>query len=347
MRRIWSVVALVIVAGGPGVVRAEWAERLFEERSYDFGTVAGGTDARHAFLARNIYGEPVRIAGFVVACGCTEVKVGGRVVRPSYPNQRIMLPEAERIVLEPGEQVAIELALDTKKFAGQHKTTSVTVIFDRPSYSRVRLRMSAYIRQDVVANPGIIAFGPVVQGQTPNRSVEIEYAGGLDWRIHAIEWDARYFTVEAEELYRRSRRVGYRITVALKPDAPVGIIREELLIRTNDPASPELAIPIEGSVQPPILLTPTTLSLGNVKVGEVVHRTLVVRGNKAFVIKEVKVDAPDVTVTFAQGKEARLHLLKLRFEPTTAGEREATVVVVTDRDEVTPLTAVMRARVEP
>ncbi len=347
MKRVWSVIALALVVVTPGVVQAEWAERLFREQSFDFGTVAGGTDARHAFIARNVYGEPVRIAGFVVACGCTEVKVDGRSIRPSYPNQRIMLPESERIVLHPGEEVAIELALDTKKFAGQHKTTSVTVIFDQPSYSRARLRMSAYIRQDVVANPGVVSFGAVVQGQTPTRSVEIEYAGGLDWRIHAIEWDARYFTVAAEELYRRSRRVSYRITVGLKADAPIGIVRKTLLIRTNDPTSPELEIPIEGSIQPPILLTPSTLSLGKVKLGETVNRTLVVRGNMAFRIKEVKVDAPDVKVAFTEGKEARLHLLKLRFEPTTAGEREATVVVVTDKEEVTPLRAVMRARVEP
>ena len=348
MKQLWwlmSVVAGVVLATGSAY--AGWAERLFSEQSYDFGTIAGGTDARHRFIARNVFGEPVRIAGFNIACGCTEVRVADRVVRPSYPNQEIMLPEAERIVLAPGEQISIELALDTKKFAGQHKTTSVTVIFDRPSYSTVRLRMSAYIRQDVVANPGAVSFGVVVRGQAARKSVDVEYAGGLDWRITAVRWNAAYFDVTARELYRRSRRVGYRITVTLKPDAPVGIVREALLLETNDPASPELEIPIDGSIQPAIMLTPSTLSLGRVALGQSVTRTLIVRGNEPFRVKEVTADTPDVRVVFNPAKEARLHMVKLRFEPTTAGEREATVVVVTDREDGTPLKAVLRARVEP
>lgn len=346
MKRTINLVAAALVLATTGVAHAGWAEKLFEERSYDFGTVPGGFDARHVFVGRNVFGEPVRLAGFIVACGCTEVRVGDIRVRPDYPNQQIMLDESRRIVLQPGETVEIEMALDTRKFVGEHKTTAVTVVFDRPSYSTVRLQMAAYIRQDVVTNPGAVVFGTVAQGETAKQTVEIEYAGGFDWRITTIRWNPELFDVTAGESYRRLRRVGYRLQVSLKPTAPAGIVRDTITVRTNDPTTPEINIPVEASILPALTITPSTLALGNVPRGTEVKKTLIVRGNEEFRIKEVRTSSPTVTVDFNRDRVAKIHMVSLRFRASDDGDHEVLVEVETDR-QGGPLKAVLRAHVTP
>jgi hypothetical protein len=88
--------------------------------------------------------------------------------------------------------------------------------------------------------------------------------------------------VSFSELYRRPGQVGYRVRVALKADAPVGTLKGDLFLTTNDPASQILPVLVEGVVQSNLTVTPSALSLGAVKIGETVTRRVVVRGNKPF-----------------------------------------------------------------
>ncbi len=339
-----AVAVALVIAASPAY--GGWAEKLFEETSFDFGTVPGGFDARHSFVARNVYGEPVRIAGFIVACGCTEVRVNNVRVRPDYPNQRIMLGDDERITLQPGETATIEMALDTKKFVGEHKTTAVTVIFDRPSYSTVRLQMAAYIRQDVVTNPGAVVFGTLDQGKPATRELEIEYAGGYDWRITTIQWNPDLFDLTATESYRRNRRVGYRIKVSVKPNVPPGRIRETIIVRTNDPSTPEIRIPVDATIVAAVTVTPSTVALGNVSVGREVKKTIIVRGREAFRITAARSSSPAVKIDFSRERRAAIHMVNLRFVPAETGDHEALIELETDRDGP-PLRVTLRAHVTP
>src|SRR5436190_126625 len=99
MRRVfllWTAWALVAAAGT--AARAQtWADSLIPERSFDAGTVARGAKVRHAFLLVNRLDQEVRIADWKTKCGCTEVRVGSRVI-------------------PPGAQTNVEAVLDTTKF---------------------------------------------------------------------------------------------------------------------------------------------------------------------------------------------------------------------------------------
>jgi hypothetical protein len=72
------------------------------------------------------------------------------------------------------------------------------------------------------------------------------------------------------------------VRVVLKADAPVGTLKGDLFLKTNDPASPILPVLVEGVVQSNLTVAPAALSLGAVKIGETVTRRVVVRGNKPF-----------------------------------------------------------------
>src|SRR5207245_8268836 len=105
------------------------------------------------------------------------------------------------------------------------------------------LRVSATSRTDVVVNPGQISFGVVPRGQaTAAQSIDVEYAGVLDWRVNEIVKNEAPLNVTFKELYRRSGGVGYQVRVAIKPDAPGGTLKHEIFLKKNAPANAPVPI---------------------------------------------------------------------------------------------------------
>src|SRR5207248_11736254 len=128
---------------------------------------------------------------------------------------------------------------------------------------------------------GQINFGNVAQGQTPSQPVDVEYAGTFDWRITEGLAKGLPFEVELRELYReRGVRAGYQVKVTLKPDAPPGPLKQEVHLRTNDPTTPLISVLVEAKVEASLVVSPSLLPLGAVKVGEAPVRRVVVKGQR-------------------------------------------------------------------
>ncbi len=70
----WS--CLSITTGSACLAQSDWLTAAFPERAYDFGTVARGSQIRHAFPIVNTTNQDIRIADWRTKCGCTDVKVG-------------------------------------------------------------------------------------------------------------------------------------------------------------------------------------------------------------------------------------------------------------------------------
>src|SRR5205807_1071802 len=102
-------------------------------------------------------------------------------------------------------------------------------------------------------------------GQTPTQTLDVEYAGGLDWRVTELDAHKAPYTAHFKELYRQPGQVGYRVTITLKPDAPPGNQRHELYLKTNDPASPHVPILVEAMVQASLSVFPPAVKFGNPK----------------------------------------------------------------------------------
>jgi hypothetical protein len=260
-----SLVALFVIGFGVAAARAQqpWAEKMFKEGlNHDFGSVPRGAQLSHRFILTNLYAVRMEIISVKSGCGCVTAK-------------------AEKVSLEPRESTTIEVTMDARRFTGP-KAVGITVTVGPDFVSSAQLRVSANSRADIVFNPGQVSFGTVTRGQAASQVIDVEYAGVLDWQV--TEASAKDLPVEVSlsELYRRPGQVGYRVRVVLKADAPVGALKGDLFLKTNDPASPILPVLVEGVVQSNLTVSPAALSLGAVKLGETVTRRVVVRGNKPF-----------------------------------------------------------------
>eukprot|EP00913_Durusdinium_trenchii_P010912 g10241.t1 len=196
---------------------------------FDFGVVARGADVRHRFLVRNKYKQTIHISNVRTTCGCSAAS-------PS------------KTTLASGETVYIEVTMDTRRFS-RRKDSNLIVTFDRPAYAEVRIPITSYIRTDVVLTPGAANFGAVEKGKSAARSIDIAYAGRNDWTIRDVKVGSKYLSKKLEQTRRANGQVNYRLTLQLDASAPVGKLREQIVLVTDDANSPYVPILVEARVE--------------------------------------------------------------------------------------------------
>src|SRR5262249_11826090 len=149
-------------------------------------------------------------------------------------------------------------------------------------------KVTANSRADVVFNPGEVNFGVVPIGQTPTQTIDVEYAGTHPWKLEAINTNGAPYTATLEEWYRKPGQAGYHIRFTLDKDAPAGALKHEVLLQTNDPNGPAVPLLVEATVQAALSVSPETVVLGTVPVGEAATHKVLLRGTRAFRILGVE-----------------------------------------------------------
>ena len=294
MRGVCHWAFLLLCIAGPAASAQEWARKMFNTTSHNFGTVARGSKQEFAFEFTNIYKEEVHVASVRSSCGCTTPRVTNYTLK-TYDKSKVIA------------------VYNTSSFLGA-KNATVTVVLDRPFPAEVQLLVSGYIRSDVVFHPGVVDFGSVVQGTAKQVTLNVSYAGRSDWEIVDVRSANRNLEVELQETERSLGRVGYKMLVTLKPGAPAGFIQEQLTIVTNDDGSRKVTLPVEGQVASPLTVSPASLFLGNLAPGETVKKRLVVRGNKPFKILNVKCDGEGFQFEPHSEERKELHFVSIEFK---------------------------------
>jgi len=254
-------VILVCVAPAQG---QDWAKKMFNATSHDFGVIARGAKVEYKFIVENIYEEDAHIKSVTTSCGCAK-------------------PKISKQDLKTWEKAEILVSIDTKSFLGR-KDPVVVVVFDLPYQAEVYLSTHAYIRSDIVVQPGVVQLGTVAQGAGANQTVAVTYAGRDDWKIEKVECANPNLEATAVETNRGSGQVAYNLSVKLKPDAPAGYIQDQVTLVTNDVNTRVARVPVsvEGVVSSAITIRPSPLPLGQVEAGRSVTRNLVIQGRSPF-----------------------------------------------------------------
>jgi hypothetical protein len=309
-----TTVALAQPAAAPSAAPAQsWAEKMFKDGvTRDFGSVPKGGVLLHRFPITNIYAVKLDITNLHSSCGCGTVTASSRS-------------------LEPRETGYIEVAMDTRRFSGP-KTIKINVTVGPQFTSTAELKVIANSRTDVVLNPGQVMFGVVSPGVSATQTIDVEYAGTLDWRALEIIANNAPFTCAFKEAYRRQGQVGYQVSVLLKPDLPPGEFRHEIQLKTNDPDTPLVPILVQGTVGAPLSVTPGTLTLGTVHAGEILTKRVQVRGAKPFRITSVDGLGEGILVDSAK-VPAPVQTLTLTCQFMKPGEVKRTLQIKTDMDK--------------
>ena len=160
---------------------SDWTTLALPERAHDFGTVARGSLVRHSFPVINRTSSEIRIATWQPKCGCTDVRVGARVI-------------------PPGTQTTVEATIDTTRFQG-YKASGLVLVLDYPTFAKIDLNLTCYIRGDVTLEPGQLDFGAVRPvGQLPSATLNLIYSGSKsNWEISEMKTQTAQVKAEAKE----------------------------------------------------------------------------------------------------------------------------------------------------
>jgi hypothetical protein len=321
------ILAFAVSAPGLHAQGTAWADKMFKEGNvHDFGSVPRGAQLYHRFAMTNIWSVPLQLTSIRVSCGCVT----------ATPSSQL---------LQPRETGYLDITMDARRFTGP-KAVSVYIMVGPQFISTATVRVSANSRADVVFNPGEINFGVVSSGQAPSQTIDVEYAGSLDWKVSDVIKNNAPVDVTLEEMYRRPGQVGYRLRTTLKPDAPSGLVKNELQLKTNDPASPLVSIYVEATVQAPLAITPATVNMGNVKVGDSIVKRFIVRADKPFKIVEIQGLGEGIEADFPQESAAK-QVVILKYHPDQTGDMHRQLRIKTDLEKETSAAVTVEGNVGP
>ena len=290
----------------------QWAEKMFSDRNFDFGTVARAGKVEHEFVITNLYKDDIHISSVRSSCGCTQ-------------------PRISKETLKSHEKGAIIAAFNTRAFSGQRGAT-VTVTIDRPRYAEITLNVKGYIRTDIVLDPSQVNFGSVAEGDAASKKIRIEYAGRNDWKITGTNVNSPYLTADVKEISRSAGRASYELAVELKEGAPVGYLQNQLFLTTNDRRGTQFPVNVEGLIVSELTVSPSIVMLGTLQPGQSITKQIVVKGLKPFKIMDVRCD--NEAFTFRPVDEAKtVHLVPMTFKAGEPGKINQKIEIVTDLGE--------------
>ena len=317
----------VAAAGLGGSAGAqEWARKMFPVTSHNFGTVAKGSKAEYRFVFRNLYNEDLHVAGVRTSCGCTS-------------------PTITKRDLKTHETAEIVATFNTRTFLGQHGAT-LTVTFDKPYSAEVQLRVAGNIRGDVTFDPPFVDLGTVDLGKGSERQVRVTRIGSSPWEIKDVRSANPNFEVLLSQPAKSGSRTLYDLTARLKPTAPAGYVKGQLILVTNDPRATQIPMDVEGRVVAEVTVSPQLLALGAVSAGETVTKNVVIRANREFKITGVFCSDGCLTCE-PKTTAARVHILPVTFQAgDSAGKVERELRIATDLGEGAVPTVTVQAQVE-
>ena len=309
----YSLVFIMSFWTASGALAASWAEGLFDDLGRDFGSVPRGPTLNHPFRLTNQTGQTVHIASVRVSCGC----VSASTIKDE---------------LAPGQNTAIMANMDTLRFFGT-RTVTIYVQFDRPHWEEVRLWVRANSRDDVSLTPEGLAFGQIKHGVSPTATVNVSLLGNSQWQILEAKGESNYVQTTVKEIKREDFRVSYQLAARLRPDTPVGKWFSDVWLKTNNPSTPQVRVPLTVEIEPTLSISPATLTLGAVKAGAESERKIIVRAAQPFRITRVDGSDDFWSVQESNPEAKPVHVLSVTLKGRTPGEFTKTLRVRTDLKE--------------
>lgn len=214
-----------------GFDKPDWQTAVIASREHNFGTIPRGSDVSHEVELTNVWAEPLVFE------------------RVDYPGS-LQVAYIKKARLAPGEKTKLVVTLDGARFSGP-KSWLITIAFKvGENTAKVPLIVRANARPDVVVNPRRVDLGVVSRLEKHFESIEIEYAGKLDWKIESVVTNnGSVLLASVEEIYRRQGAVGYRLRISVIENASFGEILENVIVITNDCDMPRFPVAIVGKIE--------------------------------------------------------------------------------------------------
>ena len=207
---------------------------------------------------------------------------------------------------------------------------TIYVQFSQPRFDEVRLWVQANSRDDVSVLPESLAFGRIKRGGPATATATVSFLGNSNWQITNATSDSNYILPQFEQIRRDSGEVSYKLTASIRPNAPPGKWFTDVWLQTNNASSPRIRVPLTVEIEAPLTITPSQVSLGEVKIGKWTEKKVVLLGVRPFRVVGIEGTDNQVSVNVSTAESQKAHVLTVTVRPQQPGALQRTLRVVTD-----------------
>ncbi len=220
------VLLLAIASAAPAA--AKDARAKFKETAWDFGKIKQGEVVTHEFVFKNIGDAPLLIEQVETSCGCTAALLSEKKV-------------------EPGKEGKIKASFDSRGYSGK-VVKYVFVDSNDVDESRRELSFSAEIEVPPSAKIELdrynVEMGLCLEGEEPAASLQIRNTGELELKVEISQQDLAFRSGGKAVAFPLLIPTGKSVDIEVKfpPQTRTGLLRDYLLIRSNDPVRSTLSV---------------------------------------------------------------------------------------------------------
>lgn len=229
------LVPLLFVTLILGVLLAQEGPKVtFKEKAWNFGKVKEGQVKTHLFVFTNTGDAPLLIKRVRTSCGCAAALISVKDV-------------------EPGKEGELKVTLNSRGYEG-NIAKYVYVESNDKSQPVTQLQISATI--EVPPQPRIdlerysVDSGLILEGEPIPAKAVIKNRGERELRISFSHKDATYLH-EGKPVANEVRIAAGKeteIEIKIPPRRKQGLIREYILLKSNDTRRPNLSLYISGYI---------------------------------------------------------------------------------------------------
>ena len=218
-----------------GIASAEEGPKVkFQEEKWDFGKVKEGQVKTHVFVFDNTGEAALHIKRVRTSCGCAAALISDKEV-------------------EPGKQGELKVTFNSRGYEGNIAKYIYVETNDR-SQPVKQLQISASI--EVPPRPRIdldrysVDSGLILEGEPIPATALIKNKGERELKLSFSHRDATYLykgkPIESELRIAAGKEA--EVEIKIPPRAKKGLIREYILLKSNDTRRPNLSLYVSGYI---------------------------------------------------------------------------------------------------
>jgi len=234
-----GMIALLLVSAGFGLA-AKQPKIVFKEESKDFGKIKQGDEPKYEFVFKNEGDAVLTVTNVETSCGCTAALVSDK-------------DDNKTSKFDPGKSGKIKIVFNSRGYQGE-MTKYIYVDSDDPRTPRVKLTVTAAV--DVPPQPRIDLdryshdAGLLIEGDDLEAIVAIKNRGELELKVECALQNAGFLVAGKPAKFPLRIAAGKEaeVTIKLPLAERIGLVREFVLFKSNDPLRSTISMNLNGYV---------------------------------------------------------------------------------------------------
>lgn len=222
-----------------GAALASSPKIVLSSELWDFGDIWYGETRSNNVKIRNEGDEALKITRVRASCGCTA-------------------GQADKNILQPGEETNVTVSFDSKKRQGQ-VNTQVNIFSNDPDRPQTTIYLKGFVKRAISIDP---IGGCVLRGMDPaavvtgKATITNQVDEPMEVKIKNV--DSKNFEVELKEIEPGKR---YEVHATSKPPFDFGRTTAMVTLTTTLEREPEINLPIVATIVEKVELSPKAVYL--------------------------------------------------------------------------------------